>query len=85
MGKKPEQLDENLREAERIINRVENESETLGTSSFARQANRFRDHMMADDKEQADAAELWGTRIARGLAIIAFIAMSIWWISYLGR
>lgn len=65
------------REARRILDQVERESETLGTSSMARTANKVRDHFMGEDAPADDRIEVLGRRIARVLALIAVIALSI--------
>ncbi|MEM0898672.1 MAG: hypothetical protein AAGI92_01835 [Pseudomonadota bacterium] len=74
-----------MEEARRIIGRVDAESETLGTSSFARLANRASDHLVANDADQTDAAEVWGKRVGRGLAVAAFAALAIWLLNWLMR
>lgn len=65
------------RESERIINRIANESEQVGTSSMARTANKVRDHFLGEEMPEADPVEIWGKRIARGLAVVAFVALVI--------
>ncbi len=65
------------KEAQRIINRVERESEQLGTSSMARSANKVRDHMMGEEAPEDDKVEVMGKRIGRILAV-AFIVFLIY-------
>lgn len=72
-------------ESERILERVAQESENIGKSSFARTATRITDHLSAAEADDDDWAELWGRRIGRGLSVIAFIALAIWLLSYLAR
>jgi hypothetical protein len=69
--------DESAREARRILNRVERESENVGTSSMARTANKVRDHFMGEEVPQDDHIEILGKRIARGLAILAFFGLAL--------
>ncbi|MCP4185738.1 MAG: hypothetical protein GY761_20945 [Hyphomicrobiales bacterium] len=69
--------DESARESRRIINRVERESEKVGTSSMARTANKVRDHFLGEEVPHDDHIEILGKRIARGLAILAFIGLAI--------
>ncbi len=64
-------------ESRRTLERVQRESETLGTSSIARTANRTRDHFLGDDQDPEDRVEVVGTRIGRILGLIAFIALAI--------
>ena len=68
---------EKAKEAQRIINRVERESEQLGTSSMARTANKVRDHMMGEEASKDDKVEVMGKRIGRILAV-AFIVFLIY-------
>jgi len=63
------------KEARRIISRVEMESETVGTSSFARSAQKTRDHFMGKDKDPDDPIEKWGTRIGRGFSVLIVFAL----------
>lgn len=72
-------------EAKRILERVAQETESIGQSSFARISTRITDHFYAEDAEKNDWAEIWGRRIGRGLSVIAFIFLAIWLISYLMR
>jgi hypothetical protein len=69
--------DESAREARRILNRVERESEKVGTSSMARTANKVRDHFLGEEIPQDDHIERLGKRIARGLAILAFFGLAL--------
>ncbi|MCB1451554.1 MAG: hypothetical protein KDJ67_15835 [Nitratireductor sp.] len=74
---RPEQ-DEREREARRILQRVERDSETLGASSLARTASNVKDHMAGADAEDGDAIELWGKRIGRGLGLIAVVILVVY-------
>ncbi|MEN0086992.1 MAG: hypothetical protein AAF737_00985 [Pseudomonadota bacterium] len=66
--------------ARRDLERVGEQSEVLGTSSFARVAGRARDHMLgADAPDQEDWAEVWGRRIGRTLGLL-FAAYLVWWL-----
>ena len=75
--KKHQPKDDSLRDARRILNRVERESEKVGTSSMARTANKVRDHFLGEEMPQDDHIEILGKRIARGLAILAFVGLAI--------
>lgn len=72
-------------ESEQILDRVAQESESIGKSSFARTANQITDHFSAAEADENDWAELWGRRIGRGLSVIAFIVLAIWLFGYLTR
>ena len=73
--KKQQPKDDSLRDARRILN--ERESEKVGTSSMARTANKVRDHFLGEEMPQDDHIEILGKRIARGLAILAFVGLAI--------
>ena len=64
--------EERRAESRRIIGRV-------GAESDASMATRVRDHMAGRDADEKDWAELWGTRIGRGLGAILLIYL-VWWI-----
>lgn len=68
---------EREKEARRILDRVDRDSETIGTSSFARNVNRLTNHFKGTENPEDDEIEIWGKRIARILALIAFIALFI--------
>ncbi|MEP0521957.1 MAG: hypothetical protein ABJO09_18025 [Hyphomicrobiales bacterium] len=57
------------RDALRDLDRVNDTSEVFGTSAFARAANKAKNHLNASDKDTNDQIEVWGTRIARILAV----------------
>jgi len=64
-------------EAKRILERAARDSETVGTSSFARTASRVSAHFRADDGGE-DRIEVLGKRIGRGLSLVAFVALAIY-------
>jgi len=70
--------DERLEESKRILERVAQDTEAVGTSSMRRVAERVKGHMSAEDAEQNDWAELWGTRIGRILSVIFFVGLVIY-------
>lgn len=65
-------------EAERILRQVERDTETIGTSAFARTTSRLADHFLARDAPQDDQIEIVGKRIARVLSLIFFVGLSIY-------
>ena len=79
MNNDQEQKSAEEKEAKRIISRVELESETVGSSSLARSAQKTRDHFSGKDADPDDPIEKWGTRIGRGLSVIIVVAL----VSYL--
>ncbi len=64
------ETDNSEEESHRILERVSQESETVGTSSMSRVAERVKAHARADDADQNDWAEVWGTRIGRTLGAV---------------
>ena len=62
-------------EAKRILEQVARDSETVGTSSMRRVAERVKGHVSAQDADQNEWAELWGTRIGRILSILFFVGL----------
>ena len=64
---------ENREKSKRILERVEQQSETIGTSSMGRVADRVKDHLVAEDADQESWSEVWGTRIGRGLGLVFFV------------
>lgn len=76
MAKKPN-LTDNEAEAKRILERVAQESETVGTSSAKRVAERVKGHMTAQDADENEWAELWGKRIGRALGAIFVVVLII--------
>ncbi len=72
------QKKDRVEEAKQALKRVSAESETVGSSSLARFAEKSRAHFSADDANQNDSVELWGSRIGRGLGLIFFIGLIIY-------
>lgn len=62
---------ERRREAEAILARAARDSDTVGDSAL----KRLGDHFVASDAEPTDRVEVWGKRIARGLALAAVLAL----------
>ena len=81
-----EQRQEDRRsQAERALARADMEGEALGTSAFARTANKAKDHLGAQDADPDDPIEVWGTRIGRiGGAIFAIILV-LWLVNHFTR
>lgn len=70
-----QEAEERAAESRRILEGVERDSETVGSSSLARTAARARDHMAGRDAPQDDPAEIWGRRIGRGLGLVVVVAL----------
>lgn len=74
---KKSNLTNNEEEAKRILERVAQESETVGTSSVKRVAERVKGHLSANDTQENEWAELWGKRIGRTLGAIFVVVLII--------
>ncbi|MCY0149028.1 hypothetical protein OEG84_15270 [Hoeflea sp. G2-23] len=68
-----------VRDAKRALDRLGEEGGLSATPVMKSAANSVRDHFAAKDADKTDAAELWGTRIARGLAVLALLGL-VWWL-----
>jgi hypothetical protein len=72
---------EREKEARAALERVERDTESLGTSSLARVTGRLRDHFSGSDAVgqgeggSTDPAELWGRRIGRAISVVLFIVL----------
>ncbi len=64
-------------ESKRILERVAQESETVGTSSVKRVAERVKGHLSAQDTDENEWAELWGKRIGRTLGAIFVVVLIV--------
>lgn len=69
------EADARVKESLRILDGVARDSETVGSSSLARTANRARAHLAGSDAPSGDPMEIWGRRIGRSLGLIAVVAL----------
>ena len=73
------------RQSREALERVRRDSETLGTSSLARIAQRAGDHFGGRDAAGTaegggtDPVELWGRRIGRAISVLVAAAL-VWWL-----
>jgi hypothetical protein len=77
--------DDTVRQAKRTLDRLGEEGGLSATPVMKSAANGVRDHFAAKDADRNDKVELWGTRIARGLALVAFVGLVLWMISQVTR
>jgi hypothetical protein len=70
MNKNHKNQSEADKESQRILDRVNIDSETVGTSSMVRSAEKARDHFLGKDADPDDPIEIWGKRIGRVLSIV---------------
>ncbi len=67
--------DKKQRDALKSIERVQAESEVVGTSAFRRTADRARDHFGGADADPNDPIEILGKRIGRGLSLVFLVGL----------
>jgi hypothetical protein len=69
-------------EAREALERVQRDTETLGSSALARMGRRAGDHFGARDavgaSGETDPVELWGRRIGRALSLIGVVVLGLW-------
>ena len=76
-------------EARETLERVERDTETLGSSSLNRMSRRMTDHFSgrdaigAGENGQTDPIEVWGRRIGRSLSVVGFVVLVYWLASQL--
>jgi len=70
--------DETVRQARRSLDRLGEEGGLSATPVMKSAATSVRDHFTAKDADRTDKLEVWGTRIARGLALVAFAGLVVW-------
>ena len=66
------------REAKAALDRLESQTDTLGSSAFARMADKAVGHFTAQELGPDDKIELWGTRIGRIAGLIFAIGLVIY-------
>jgi hypothetical protein len=70
--------DERSAESRRILDRIAREADSSGLALVGRTVERARKHLGAADADEHDWAEVWGTRIGRGIAAVLTIALIAW-------
>lgn len=71
-------IDESSEKAKRELKKLEEEGGLLATPQLKNKADSVMGHFSAEDVPQNDPVELWGTRIARGLSLIAFVVLAVY-------
>lgn len=64
-------------ESRRILDRIAKESDPSGSLAH-RAARRVERHVRAEDADQTDAVEVWGTRIGRVIGLVMLVVLSAW-------
>jgi hypothetical protein len=72
-------------QSRRILERVEQESASLGGGWLSRRAARARDHFTGADKAGEDPIEVWGTRIGRAIGFVIFAGLVVLFIRVLAQ
>ncbi|MBW3099178.1 hypothetical protein [Pseudohoeflea coraliihabitans] len=72
------QEDETTRAARRDLKRLAEEGNLSASPLLKGTADSLKSHFTAADADQKDASEVWGTRIGRGLAVIAVLVLGVW-------
>jgi hypothetical protein len=72
---------EREREAREALERVQRDTETVGSSALARMSRRAQEHFGGDDAPtsedgRADPIELWGRRIGRALSLVGVVVLA---------
>jgi hypothetical protein len=72
---------EREREAREALERVQRDSETVGSSALARMGRRAQEHFGGDDAPmtedgRVDPIELWGRRIGRALSLVGVVVLA---------
>ena len=79
--------DRDAREADaarEALERVQRDTDTLGSSALARMGRRAGEHFGAKDAIGAgedggtDPIELWGRRIGRALSLVGVVILALW-------
>ena len=71
--------------ARRELARLSQEGGLFSTPALKAKTRTLRGHFAGADADQSDAIEVWGTRIGRGLAAIAFVVLAVRLVSHLSR
>jgi hypothetical protein len=81
---------ERERKAREALERVQRDSESVGSSALARMSRHAQDHFSGRDAVGAaedgstDPIELWGRRIGRGLSLVGVVLLGLWLLVQLG-
>ncbi len=70
--------DETSRQARKELEKLREEGGLLSTPTMKAHSKSVRGHLTADDADQTDRIEVWGTRIGRWLAAVVFVVLAIW-------
>ncbi|TPW26067.1 hypothetical protein [Pararhizobium mangrovi] len=77
--------EERQRQARRELDRLGAEGGLFSTPTLKARARSLRGHFNAEDADPSDRIEVWGTRIGRALALVAFFGLAVWLLFFLAR
>lgn len=75
--------DDQTRQAKRDLERLGEEGGLLNAPKMKPRSKSVKGHFMADDADQSDPIEVWGSRIGRILSLIAVAALLVWLVNFL--
>ncbi|MEX3011865.1 hypothetical protein [Hoeflea sp. TYP-13] len=75
--------DDRSRKAQRDLDRLSEEGGLLNAPKLKGKSKSVKGHFMADDVDQSDRIEVWGSRIGRILSLIAVGLLLIWLVNFL--
>ncbi|WP_419907055.1 hypothetical protein [Hoeflea sp.] len=75
--------DERSRQAQRDLDRTREEGGLLNAPKMKPKSKSVKGHFMAEDVDQSDRIEVWGSRIGRILSLIAVFILIIWLVNFL--
>lgn len=78
MASRHEKEQQTVRQAQRDINRLGAESDTIGTSAAARMATKIESRFKASNIDPDERIEVWASRIGRGLGLIFAIGLALY-------
>ncbi len=74
-----DQEDDNQREARRILSNLQSQEGHL----LGRTSQRLENHLNAQDADQTDRIEVWGTRIGRLISVALVLVVIVYALNYL--
>ena len=77
--------DEQTRRAKCDLERLSQQGGLFHTPVIKPKSKSVKGHFMAEDADQSDPMEVWGSRIGRSLSLIVLILLLIWLVNFLGR
>lgn len=70
--------DETSRKARKELEKLSDQGNLSASPRLKQSTDGLRRHFSASDADQTDSSEVWGTRIGRGLAAVAFVGLVLY-------